>query len=164
MPPVITDAQLTDYEAESKPLPTDYERRLFTFSSSSGHARSQLDVDGDRGNRYSISLRQGLFNPLDFSAIFSVYLAGGVEFRLRRYNGKAHTHSNKIERGPRFYDFHIHRTTERYQLAGGCRPDGFAEVTNRYSDLWSAVACLLDDCNFVRPLDTQLTLVFPDLL
>ncbi|MDZ7814842.1 MAG: DUF1828 domain-containing protein [Planctomycetota bacterium] len=36
---------------------------------------------------------------------------------MRRYNGKSHQHTNKIE-GNTFFDFHIHQATERYQEFG----------------------------------------------
>jgi hypothetical protein len=38
----------------------------------------------------------------------------------------------------KFYDFHIHLATERYQKTGQYRPEHFAEPTNRYSDIHSA--------------------------
>ena len=55
-----------------------------------------------------------------------------VLFRLRRYNGRSHQHTNKIEEIT-FYDFHIHTATERYQDAGYAE-EHFAEVTDRYVD------------------------------
>jgi hypothetical protein len=45
---------------------------------------------------------------------------------LRRHNGKSHEHTNQIEAGA-FYDFHIHRATERYQELG-MREDAYAEA------------------------------------
>lgn len=155
---VLTENQIARYERERKTLPPDYHRRLFTFSRAEGFARSELEVVGEDGHRFVVSLRQGLINPLDFSAIFRVRLAGGAEVRLRRYNGKAHWHTNRIEREPRFYDFHVHRLTERYQAKAGYKPDGYAERTDRYGDLRGAVDCLFEDCGFVRPADEQFTL------
>jgi hypothetical protein len=67
-------------------------------------------------------------------------------FRLRRYNGKSHEHTNPIEKQT-FYDFHIHTATERYQDLGA-REDSFAEPTHRFSSIEEAVDCFLDDCNF----------------
>jgi len=158
VPPSLTDDQVARYERERKLLPSDYDRRLFTFARADGFARSELEVVGEEGHRFAVSLRQGLINPLDFSAILRAYVTGGADVRLRRYNGKAHWHTNRIEREPRFYDFHIHRLTERYQARVGYKPDGFAERTDRYGDLRGAVDCLFEDCGFVRPADEQFTL------
>lgn len=156
--PLLTDAQIARYEREHKLLSHDYDVRLFTFARVGSHARSELEVAGEDGHRFLVRLRQSLLNPIDFSAILSVYVAGGAEVRLRRYNGKSHPHSNRIEREPPFYDFHIHRLTERYQSKTGYKPEGYAERTERYGDLRGAVTCLLEDCGFVRPADEQFSL------
>ena len=71
------------------------------------------------------------------------------ELRLRRYNGKSHQHTNPLE-DQRFYDFHIHTATERYQASGN-REDTYAEASSRYADLDQALGCLIDDCGFVLP-------------
>ena len=66
-------------------------------------------------------------------------------FRLRRYNGKSHEHTNHIE-GESFYNFHVHLATERYQDLG-TREVAYAESTEHYSDFRGAVQCLIDDVN-----------------
>lgn len=157
MPPFLTEEQIARYEREFKPLPSDYDRRLFTFVRADGFARSELEIVGVEGHRFAVSLRQGLINPLDFSAILRVYVAGGADVRLRRYNGKSHRHTNRIEREPPFYGFHVHQLTERYQNKVGYKPDGYAVPTDRYGDLRGAVNCLFEDCGFVRPADEQFT-------
>ena len=73
--------------------------------------------------------------------------------RLRRYNGKSHEHTNKIE-SETFYDFHIHSATERYQDLG-MREDSFALPTDRYSNIEEAVDYLFEDCNFKAPEGQQ---------
>lgn len=84
---------------------------------------------------------------LDFSVILGYKNPGlNTIFRLRRYNGKSHYHTNTIER-QRFRDFHHHTATERYQLLGS-KEDHFAEIDARYFDLDSAIQCLLGDCGF----------------
>ena len=82
------------------------------------------------------------------------YLPAGTNqlFRLRRYNGFSHEHSNELE-GNRFYKFQIHIATERYQKETGLREDTFAEETTRYSDIDGAIKCLLHDCGFDMPVD-----------
>ena len=54
----------------------------------------------------------------------------------------------------RCYDFHIHTATERYQEAGYAE-EHYAETTNRYADLSSAIQCMLQDCAFELPPGTQ---------
>jgi hypothetical protein len=93
--------------------------------------------------------------PFDFSVILAYRPADSTEwFRLRRYNGKSHEHSNPIEREPRFYGYHVHTATERYQELG-MEEDAFAEVTDRFSDLASGLDCMLQECGFVPPLRGQ---------
>jgi hypothetical protein len=74
-------------------------------------------------------------------------------FRLRRYNGRSHEHTNAIERAT-FYAFHIHTATERYQDLG-MREDSFAEPTDRFSNFEEAVDCLFDDANLKAPEGQQ---------
>ena len=76
-------------------------------------------------------------------------------FRLRRYNGKSHEHTNSIEKET-FYDFHIHTATERYQKWENKQEDKYAEVADRYGDFNGALECLLKDVGF--PPDPQLPL------
>lgn len=109
---------------------------------------------GQRGSEFQIIVRQSSFNPLDFSVILGYSLPkSSVLFRLRRYNGRSHQHTNQIEEIT-FYDFHIHAATERYQDAGYAE-EHFAEVTDRYVDLNGAIRCLIDDCAFELPPGTQ---------
>lgn len=44
-------------------------------------------------------------------------------------------------------NFHIHRATERYQ-SPGYKIDGYAEVTNQYSDYTSALNAFIQGCGF----------------
>ena len=93
---------------------------------------------------------------MNFSVILGYMLPGSYTvFRLRRYNGKAHFHTNVLE-NESFYDFHVHTATERYQIPG-FNEDHFAERANRFYDLHSAIRCLTDECGFGSPLaDTPL--------
>lgn len=77
-------------------------------------------------------------------------------FRLRRYNGKSHEHTNRIE-GNSFYDFHVHMATERYQELGA-REDAFAVPSADYWDIQSAMRCLFRDCAISVPATEQPTL------
>lgn len=105
-------------------------------------------MQGIEGSRFIVIVRQAEANPLDFSVILACYPGKSNErFRLRRYNGKSHTHSNKLEREGPFYDFHIHQATERYQDAG-FKEDAYATPTDRYADFHQALNCLVADCGF----------------
>jgi hypothetical protein len=72
---------------------------------------------------------------------------------LQRYNGKNHEHTNPIE-GETFYDFHIHQATERYQEIGASE-DTYAKPTDRFADFQQGITCMLKDCGFEMPLDSQ---------
>lgn len=90
--------------------------------------------------------------PMDFSVILGYRLPHLFRvFRLQRYNGKSHYHTNTIERET-FFDFHVHTATERYQDAGS-KEDHFARVTDRHYSLESAVDCLLMDCGFTSAIE-----------
>ena len=70
-------------------------------------------------------------------------------FKLRRYNGKGHFHTNRIEKES-FYGFHIHQATEKYQDIG-FKEEMYAVETKDYSDLHGAIKLMLKECNFVMP-------------
>jgi len=135
--------------AEAKTLPADF-RSLIRVKPKQGHKERELDFAGKSGNAFRLILRQNNINPLDFSIILAYCPPKRTQiFRLCRYNGKSHEHTNDIE-GNTFYQFHIHRATERYQ-ALGAREDTYAEPTDRFSDYNSALECLLEDCRFELP-------------
>ena len=150
---LLTDAEIADLINESKPLEPGYLSKL-QLRPKPGHRERELDIVGANGSEFRLILRQNLLNVLDFSVIlvYSVKSSSQV-FRLRRYNGKSHEHTNQIERH-KFYDFHIHYATERYQHSG-FREDAYAEVTNRYGDFQGALDCLIQDCGLVRPSNGQ---------
>jgi hypothetical protein len=106
-------------------------------------------------------VRQNCVNPLDFSVILALEVKGtNQRFLLKRYNGKSHEHSNTLEKAPKFYDFHIHTATERYQGAG-MKEQSFAEVTGRYGDWRVALECLITDCNVILP--PEVGTLFPNV-
>jgi hypothetical protein len=150
---LLTDAEISSLLAESKILPPDYLSRV-SLKAKRGHKERELDLVGGNGSEFRLVLRQSLHNVLDFSVILAFCPAGSSQvFRLRRYNGKSHEHTNQIEKHT-FYDFHIHMATERYQ-SSGLREDAFAIPTNRYADFHGGLSCLLTDCSFeVPPSDT----------
>jgi hypothetical protein len=153
MAAIFSDRDILRLIQERKPLPQDYGTKIQTRPKS-GHKERELDVGGGEGGDYRLILRQSILNPLDFSVIL-VYRPpmSSQLFRLKRYNGKSHEHTNPIE-GQTFYDFHIHQATERYQEIGA-REDTYAEPTNRFADFHQAISCMLKDCGFEMPFDQQ---------
>lgn len=150
----LTDTQIQTLLAEPKPLPANAATRLRTRAKR-GHKERELELTGDAGSEFKLILRESLRNPLDFSVILAHRPeSSSTWLRIRRYNGKSHEHSNVIER-ERFYDFHIHTATERYQELDGVREDTFAETTDRYSDFLCALDCMFRDCQFYGPAIVQ---------
>ena len=141
---------------ERKPLPTDWRERILLHSKR-GHNQGYLEMTGDLKSDFRLILRQNQINLLDFSIILAVQVSRSSKlFRLLRYNGKSHEHTNHIE-DETFYDFHIHRATERYQEFG-TREDAYAEATDRYDSFHGALCCLIDDANLDVPPELQLRL------
>jgi len=149
---VISDAAIDALICEAKTIPGG----LFPLTKGqierNQHRRKEHEIFCASGNCFVVALRQSTLNTLDFSVILGYKLPGlNTVFRLRRYNGKSHYHTNTIERQT-FHDFHIHTATERYQRCGS-REDHFAEISDRYWNLESAVECLLGDCGFRLPIE-----------
>ena len=153
MAAIFSDQDISHLIQERKPLPDDYRTKIQTRPKF-GHKERELDIKGVDGGDYRLVFRQGILNPLDFSIIL-VYRPpkSNQLFRLQRYNGKSHEHTNPIE-GETFYDFHIHQATERYQEIGA-REDTYAKPTDRFADFQQAITCMLKDCGFEMPLDSQ---------
>jgi hypothetical protein len=151
-----TDQEITSFLEEPKVLPEDYRSRV-QLRQKRGHKERELDIDGAQGNQFRLILRQSDSNALDFSIIFAVCPPGSNQpFRLRRYNGKSHEHTNHLE-GNTFYSFHIHMATERYQELG-TREDAYAEPTDRFSDFHTALSCMFTNCGFQAAPGGQLPL------
>jgi hypothetical protein len=151
---VLSDAEISKLLSEPKILPDNFGANV-KMKPKLGHNEWEYQIIGEDGSVFYVILRSNKQNPMDFSVILGYQVPKtNVIFRLRRYNGKSHEHTNKIERQT-FYDFHIHRATERYQLLG-LSEETFAEPSNRYSDWNTALTCLLDDCGFVTPPNPQL--------
>jgi hypothetical protein len=153
MPVQLTEDQIQALLSERKPLSADYRERIRS-KPKRGHAERELELRSGEGNEFRIIIRHSLIAPFDFSVILAYRPAESTRwFRLRRYNGKSHEHTNMLE-GVTFYDFHIPTATERYQ-ASGLREDSFAESSDRFPDIDGAVRCPLNDCGFDVPPDKQ---------
>lgn len=154
---IFTDQEIRRLISEQKVLPDKWPTQV-RFRSKLGHKEFDLDVIGDLGNEFRIILRRSSRNQFNFSVILAVHIPLSNQlFRLRRYNGKSHRHTNSIE-GMTFYDYHIHMATERYQEIGS-NEDGYAEVTTEYSDYSGAFNLMLKEGNFIQPSTSQMALV-----
>lgn len=142
----LNDQQITKLLSEPKKVRGCYPK-TFPFRAKGAHQECEFLIETSSGNRFEIRVRQSTKNLLDFSVILIHFPSDtNLEVRLTRYNGKSHEHSNPLEH-TRFYDFHIHKATERYMQRAGSKPETFAEQTERYSDLNGAFRCMVDDCN-----------------
>ena len=156
MADIFSDHDIELLLKEIKPLPEDYRSKI-QIRPKRGHKERELDVQGVNGSDFRLILRQSLINPIDFSVILAYRPPNSNQlFRLRRYNGKSHEHTNTIEEET-FYDFHIHQATERYQEIGA-REDTYAVVSNRFSEFHQAIVCIIEDCAFEVPPNTQRSL------
>ena len=153
MAAIFSDQDISRLIQERKLLPDDYRTKI-QIRPKLGHKEREMDIKGADGGEYRLILRQSIFNPLDFSIILA-YRPPKLNqlFRLQRYNGKSHEHTNPIE-GETFYDFHIQLATEKYQEIGA-REDTFAKPTDRFADFQQAISCMFKDCGFEVPLDSQ---------
>lgn len=154
------DVKLTDEEIqilidEPKVLPDDFREKL-ELKTKRGHKESQISVVGENGSKFRIILRQSSFDAFDFSVILAYQIPKtNILFRLRRYNGRSHEHTNKLE-SETFFSFHIHQATLRYQQSG-LREDEFAKTTKKYADIHGAMQTLLKECAFILPANAQLS-------
>ncbi len=105
----------------------------------------EIVAKSDENIRFEIFTRQNLEIVEDFSCGLKWLAPGGEDMILVRYNGSSHPHPNKIEKNRLDFVNHIHRTTERYLQMG--RPDGFAELSDKYSNMTGALKCLSQECN-----------------
>ncbi|MDI6787976.1 MAG: hypothetical protein QME51_06355 [Planctomycetota bacterium] len=154
---ILSDKEISVLMQERKPFPDNYQN-LFQTKDKRGHKEQELSIPRGDGSQFKVILRQNQINHLDFSLILGyVPPKKNTVFRLRRYNGKSHQHSNKIER-EKFYNFHIHQATERYQMAG-FDEDTYAVPCPEYANIQEALDCFIKDCIIVLPTDNQLKLI-----
>ena len=97
------------------------------------------------GNLFKIIIRISNFNPSDFSIILAVKM-GNRLFRLKRYNGDSHEHTNRLE-NEKINGCHIHQATQRYQDSG-FREESYAKKTIKYGDWKKALEVMQRENNF----------------
>jgi len=148
----FTDSEINELTLEMKEYNGTIDD-LLNFKESDGHKRSTVEIPRLDGSAFIVKLRQNINTLNDFSAILAFQKKGANwDFKLRRYNG-IHEHTNKLEK-IRFFGFHIHYATQRYQDAGR-KEESYAEKTDRYSDIKGALKCLIDDCHIQVKTDPQ---------
>jgi len=156
---VLSDEVIESLIREEKRIPPDF-FATFHLVRKGGHREGKKDLDSVQGNHFRVIVRQGCFNHLDFSIGLLFFPKNSNKaFILRRYNGKSHQHTNKIEKET-FYDFHIHTATERYQEEGIDCEDGYAVVSTQYCEITGALQCMEEDCGFIRQTDNVTLDVF----
>ncbi|HLP87569.1 MAG TPA: hypothetical protein VK184_03050 [Nostocaceae cyanobacterium] len=152
-----SDAEINNLINEPKPLPLGWQSRI-QFREVRLSKQGDFSVQGNNGNQFQVVLRQNLLNELDFAIILGIYPSGSNKlFRLKRYDGKVQEHTNPIEK-ERFYNFHIHTATERYQNYGNGEEDKYAQQTDRFTNYGEALYCMIKDCAFILPNHPQLEL------
>lgn len=152
----LTDADISDLIAQTKVLPEDYVDKI-ELRSKRGHKEREFEVQGGSGDKFHIILRESTYNALDFSVILGYSLPGlNTIFRLRRYNGKSHEHTNLIELD-KFYDFHVHYATARYQELGS-EEEAYARPADSYSNIEEALQVMFAECGFIMPSNPQMRL------
>ncbi len=152
-----TDQKIAELISERKPLPEDWQLKMRP-KLGRGIKQGECEVQGDNGTKFKVIVKQNNFCKDNFSAILGCTPKGSNKlFRLRRYDGN-HSHTNKLEKETFHNAYHIHIATERYQ-EHGVDEDGYAETTERYSNLNEAFQCMLEDCNLILPDKQQLPLL-----
>jgi len=154
---ILSDTEIDSLIHETKLISNPDSWKRMKLRSKRGHYEFQSVVIGESQNEFSLIYRKSMNNQLDFSVILAIKLRStGRLFRLRRYNGCSHEHTNRIERET-FYDFHIHYATERYQNLG-MSEDAYAVRTDCYSDDVQAFNFAVSDSRIVVPNGFQLKL------
>lgn len=130
--------QLTDDDIQALiRLPKRVTNPSVRWQEKPGHKQRNYKVDGG-GYSFEVYLRQGLFNPADFSCGLKFIKPDGQPLTLLRYNGGGHIHGEIV------FACHIHQATQA-ALAAGRKAEAHAERTVCYRTLDGALACLLED-------------------
>src|SRR4030043_1397166 len=94
----LTDKDIIDLINEEKLLPEKW-HTLLRWKSKKGRREKEISLNRSDGSLFTIIFRQNDINILDFSIILGYFAPNSnVVFRLKRYNGKSHFHTNQIEK------------------------------------------------------------------
>lgn len=148
---MLSDEEIAKLLAEVKLVPKNWRTKLQPKAKNSAfHKERELKVQGAMGNKFILFTRQNVGLANDFTVGIRFVAESGTHYCLRRYNGNSHKHTNHLERlnGDEdhsfFGQFHIHYATERY-LRKRKRIDGYAETTDRFSSIESALDLVVAD-------------------
>ena len=131
----LTDAQIDELLRTPKRVqnPASRERE------EGKHLRRDYRVASDDGrHEFILFTRQSTIIKDGFSAGLRWRSKTGEEVMLLRGNGADHPHVNALERDRFESEFHMHKATERYVLAGK-RSEGHAEATDAFRTLAGAL-------------------------
>ena len=131
----LTDAQIDELLRTPKRVqnPASRERE------DGKHLRRDYRVASDDGrHEFILFTRQSTVIKDGFSAGLRWRSKTGEEVILLRCNGSDHPHVNALERDRFESEFHVHKATERYILAGK-RSEGHAEPTDAFQTLGGAL-------------------------
>ena len=163
MSDTISDDRIESLISERKMLPPDWTQQFDRFKDRDDRYEAEVDFVGAAGTHFRIIARRSRVRMDSFSVILMAILPENPEFRLLRYDGSNHNHTNHVEDNRIVRQPHIHRATQRYQEAQRQLPhDGYAEPTDRYQDLPGAWECFSSDLNLRYPEGPQ-TLMLPML-
>ena len=131
----LTDAQIDELLRTPKRVqnPASRERE------EGKQLRRDYRVASDDGrHEFILFTRQSTVIKDGFSAGLRWRSKTGEEVMLLRGNGADHPHVNALERDRFESEFHMHKATERYVLAGK-RSEGHAEATDAFRTLAGAL-------------------------
>lgn len=158
MQAIPTDAQISVWLKEPKPIPNDYAKWLGLLEPTAKDAK-QLEykpklVNSTNGNRFFIFLRQKASDPNDYSVGMNLFRKRGNSIALIRCNGWHDPHRNRLEKGKPDYIIpentcHIHLAKEKYLHFSGLKEIGYAASTNEYNSLASALHYFVREFGFV---------------
>ena len=152
MADIVSDVRIAAMITEPKALPENWHQELANLKNRAGRYESEVDLTGANGTRFRIIVSQRHQNTDDYTIILLLNSTTRPRFRILRYDGSGHDHSNTLEGNLIVSKPHIHRATERYQIAThNRRPDGYAEETQRYQNLAGAWDCFRVDVNLGFP-------------
>lgn len=148
----LTDDEIAGLLAEPKPT-VDGQQALTALAQATpanSHRRHRVPIATSGPHAFVLHLRQSSLDPYDFSVILTYVAPDGTTMNLRRHNGPSHQHRNAME-GDIFRGRpHVHMATERYHAAGH-DPEGYAEPTEAFHDLATALQAMLADTGFAPP-------------
>lgn len=157
---ILSDSEIDEllrrskYFAGSFEWPPRWRRKTHT-----GHREAQWDLTDTAQEAYRLVVRINERDPADFSVVLVYLPRDKPTLRLMRCNGPSHEHRNVLE-NERFGPApHIHIATERYQAAPAWEEDGYAQETDEFHDVWSAMQVLWQRANITPPSSYQLPLL-----